>query len=485
MNRWLSTCNYSGRVLALFGLLTLLPAGVSLLADDGVWRVFVVSGAISAAVGLSVMGLTWKTRSDLMNRHGFFLVLQVWVLLPLFGALPILQIVDGISFTEAYFEATSGLTASGATVLTGLDSLPPSLNFWRGQMIWLGGMGLIVLAVAILPFLGVGGRQLLTAELPGPMKEQNLTPQITQTAKGLWMVYFGLTVACMLSYRVAGMDWLDAAVHGMTTLALGGFSTHDASFGHFDSVAIEAVAIFFMLVAGMNFATHFSAVRSRDLRSYYRDLEIRSFILALAAGVGIVALFLWRSGEYDTFGESLRYAAFNTVSIATTTGYSTTDFGSWPLFAPMLILLMANFVACGGSTGGGIKMVRCLILVKQVGTERIKVLHPNAFYDTKFGSLSLPNRVIVSVLFFVLAYMASAVLLTLLLLATGMDLLTAYSAAVASLSNTGPGLGDVGPASNYKHLTDVQTWLCTFAMLLGRLEILAFMVVFHPMFWRA
>lgn len=485
MTRWLSTLNYAGKVLALFGLLALLPAGVSLLADDGEWPAFVTTAGVSVAAGGAAALLTRRSRADLMNRHGFFLVLLVWIMLPLFGSLPILLVVDGVSFSEAYFEATSGLTASGATVLSGLDGMAPSLNFWRGQMIWLGGMGLIVLALAILPFLGVGGRQLLTTELPGPMKEQNLKPQIAQTAKGLWLVYVGLTLSCMAGYLLAGMGWLDAAVHAMTTLALGGFSTHDASFGHFDSPAIEAVAIFFMLLAGMNFATHFAVCLNRDPRTYLRDTELKAFAAVLALGVGVVTLFLWRTGEYATFWESLRYAAFNTVSIATTTGYSNTDFGAWPLFAPMLILLMANFVACGGSTGGGIKMVRCLILAKQMRTERIKLLHPSAFYDTKYGSVSLPNRVIASVLFFILAYIGGAVLLMLLLLATGMDFLTAFSAAVASISNTGPGLGEVGPAANYKHLTDVQTWLCTFAMLLGRLEILAFIVALHPMFWRS
>ncbi len=484
MSRWLHTFNLSGKVLVLFGLLALLPLPVSLAVGDGQWEAFVVTSALSASCGAAAMALTVRTRSDLRQRHGFFLVLQVWILLPLFGAVPIMMIVDDISLTEAYFEAASGMTASGGTVLSGIDELPPSLNFWRGEMIWLGGMGLIVLTIAILPFLGVGGRQLLTTELPGPLKEQNLTPQITKTAKGLWLIYLGLTLLCMFSYWLAGMTWFDAAVHSMTTLALGGFSSHDASFGHFDSVVIECVAIVFMLIAGMNFATHFAAFLNRSPRAYLGDIEIKSFLAVMAAAVACVTLFLWAQGSYDTFGESLRYAAFNTVSIATTTGYSNTDFNAWPLFAPMLMLALANFAACGGSTGGGVKMVRSLILFRQIGTERLKLLHPKAFYDTKFGSAALPNRIIVSVLFFIIAYFASALVLMLLLIATGMDFLTAFSAAVASISNTGPGLGDVGPAGNYSGLTDVQTWLCTFAMLLGRLEILAFMVALHPMFWR-
>ena len=484
MSRWLHTFNLSGKVLVLFGLLALAPLLVSLALDDGEWRAFALTAALCIGTGAASILATRRTQGDLKVRHGFFLVLQVWVLLPLFGAIPILEIVDGITLTKAYFEAASGMTASGGTVLSGIDSLPPSLNFWRGELIWLGGMGLIVLTIAILPFLGVGGRQLLTTELPGPLKEQNLTPQITKTAKGLWLIYLSLTLLCMLSYWAAGMDWMDAMVHSMTTLALGGFSSHDASFAHFDSVAIETVSIVFMLVAGMNFATHFSAFLSRDLRAYWGDIEIKTFLGVILACVAIVTLFLWDNGEYGTFLESLRYGAFNTVSIATTTGYSNADFGAWPLFAPMLMLVMANFVACGGSTGGGIKMVRCLILFKQVGTERLKLLHPKAFYDTKFGTHALPNRVLVSVLFFVLAYFASALILMMLLLGTGMDFLTAFSAAVASISNTGPGLGGVGPASNYSELSDTQTWLCTFAMLLGRLEILAFMVVVHPIFWR-
>jgi len=484
MSRWLHTLNLSGKVLVLFGLLALAPVAVSLATGDGEWRAFAKTAGLAIVAGGGTALLTRRARADLKVRHGFFLVLQVWVLLPLFGAIPILLIVDDVTLTKAYFEAASGMTASGGTVLSGIDALPPSLNFWRGEMIWLGGMGLIVLTIAILPFLGVGGRQLLTTELPGPLKEQNLTPQITKTAKGLWLIYLSLTLLCLLCYRLAGMEWFDATVHSMTTLALGGFSSHDLSFGHYDSVAIEAVAIFFMLVAGMNFATHFSAFLSKDLRSYWQDVEIKAFLGIMAAAVAAVTLFLWARGEYDTLAESLRYGAFNTVSIATTTGYSNTDFGAWPLFAPLLMLMLANFAACGGSTGGGVKMVRGIILWRQVGTESLKLLHPKAFYDTKFGGQTLPNRILVSVLFFVLAYLASAVILMMMLVATGMDFLTAFSAAVASISNTGPGLGDVGPAANYGWLSDTQTWLCTFAMLLGRLEILAFMVALHPSFWR-
>ena len=485
MRRWLSVLDIFGKVLAMFGLLMLVPLIVSLITGDGLARVYLMSAFIAVVAGLICWLIGKRHRADLYVRQGFLLVLSLWALLPIFAAVPLLLALPDLTFAEAFFEATSGLTASGATVLSGLDDMPPSLLFWRGEMIWIGGMGLIVLALAILPFLGVGGRQLFQTEMPGPMKDQKLTPQIAQTAKGLWMIYAGLTLLCAIAYKIAGMNWLDSIIHGFTTLGLGGFSSHDASFGYFNSPLIELVAIVFMLIAGMNFATHFIALKGGGgIRAYAADIECRAYAVTLALGVGIVAFYLWAAGEYENPVTALRYAAFNTISIATTTGYSNVDFNAWPLFAPLLMLALANFTACGGSTGGGIKMMRALIAWRHSDAERVRLAHPNAHCASKIGGRVIPERIIISVLFFILTYTMTALLFMLALAASGLDFLTSFSAAMACISNTGPGLGDVGPASSYAHLDDVQTALCAFAMLLGRLELLAFLVVLRRGFWR-
>ena len=485
MRQWLAILDFLGKAVFLFGLLMLFPISVSLLTHDGQATIFFFSALSTITIGLTLWLIGRSFRgNNVTKRHSFLLIIIIWTMLPIFAAAPILSIVPSLSIAEAYFEATSGLTATGATVLSGLDNMPPSLNFWRAQLIWLGGMGLIVLAVAILPFLGIGGRQLFKSEMPGPMKEEKLTPQLAETAKGLWKIYATLTIVCILSYKVAGMELLDAFVHGFTTLGLGGFSSHDASYQYFDSPLIEAIAIFFMLLAGMNFATHFAALYRKTPKAYLRDIEWRYFIGTLAVIITIITIYLWKTEVYPDLATSFRYAIFNSVSVVTTTGYSNADFGSWPIFAPLLILFFANFTACGGSTGGGIKMMRFLIVLGQSNTEKLRLLHPNIFHSAKVGNSYFPSEVVVSVIYFILAYVCTIILLMLALTATGLDFLTAFSASIASISNTGPGLGSVGPASNYSHLTDLQTWLCSLGMLLGRLELLAFFVVTSINFWR-
>jgi trk system potassium uptake protein TrkH len=369
-------------------------------------------------------------------------------------------------------------------VLSGLDALAPSVNIWRGFMIWLGGMGVIVLAVAILPLLGVGGSQLFKAETPTPMKDTKLTPRIAETAKGLWLVYFGFTGACMLAYWLAGMTWLDALMHGFTTMGLGGFSTHDASYAHWDSPAIETVAIVFMLVAAINFATHFLAWRRLSLRAYVVDPEAKVMLAVLALAVLLIAGYLVLTGVYEEFDTALRFSAFNVVSIATTTGYASTDFGEWPIFAPLLMLFLCSFISCSGSTGSGIKMVRAQILFKQLLRELLRTIHPRIYSPVKLSTRPVSNATVFAVLAYLFVYVASVVVISLLLTASGLDVLSAFSAAVASLNNTGPGLGEVGPAATYAGLSDTQTWICSFAMLLGRLELFTLLVVLTPAFWR-
>jgi trk system potassium uptake protein TrkH len=398
--------------------------------------------------------------------------------------LPLLRFFPDISFAKAYYEATSGLTASGGTVLTGLDLLPHSINLWRGEMVWLGGMGLIVLAVAILPMLGVGGRQLFKAEIPGPMKESKLTPRIAETAKGLWLVYVLLTLICVIAYKLAGMSWFDAVMHAFTTLGLGGFSSHDASYGYWNSPIIELVAILFMLISGINFATHFMVWRAKSFLSYYLDPEIKPyFIIVLASCIGLTG-YLWLTGVYTDPLTALRYASFNVVSVATTTGYSNTDYNLWPIFAPLWMLFLSGFCTSSGSTGGGIKMIRVRILYQQFFRELITIMHPQAVSPVKLGKNIVANRIIFAVFVFLFVYLASMILLTLVLTLSGLDEITAFSAAVANINNLGPGLNQIGPATTYASLTDFQISLCSFAMLLGRLEFYTFLIVFTAAFWK-
>jgi len=345
-------------------------------------------------------------------------------------------------------------------------------------------MGLIVLAVAILPMLGVGGRQMFKAETPGPMKDTKLTPRIAETAKGLWLVYAGITLACASAYKLAGMTWLDAVMHAFTTIGLGGFSSHDASFAHWNSPLIESIAILFMLIAGMNFATHFLVWREKTLSPYRYDPEAGLFITIILVSCLMLTLYLWIMGIYPDLLTALRYASFNTVSVATTTGYSNTDYNLWPIFAPLWMLLLCCFCSSSGSTGGGIKMIRARLLFKQVFREMIVIMHPQAVLPVKLSNNVVPNQIVYAVLAFLSIYIASIVSMTLILTFSGLDIITAFSTVVACINNLGPGLNQVGPATTFAGLNNFQTWVCSFAMLLGRLELFTLLVVFIPAFWR-
>ena len=470
-------------VIFIFGLTMLVPVGVSWVFQDGAARAFDEAILLTLGVGLVLWGFTRRNKRDLTIRDGFLMVALVWTVLPVFAALPLIFYLDA-SFTDAYFEAVSGLTTTGATVFSELDKLPVSINFWRTQLVWLGGMGLIVLAVAILPLLGIGGRQMFKAETPGPMKDSKMTPRIAETAKGLWGVYTGITVCCFLAYHWAGMSWMDAIMHSFSTMGLGGFSSHDASFGYFNSPTIETVSIVFMLIAGMNFATHFVALSGRSIRPYITDPEAVWFLVVALGSVLGIAVFLNENNVYRSFSEAFRYSAFNVVSIATTTGYANTDYYLWPMFAPLWMLFLSSFATSAGSTGGGIKMIRALVLYKQVNRELLRAIHPDAVYLVRIGSEVVPGNILFAVLAFGFMYMVSIVSMTLLMSLSGLDIITAFSAVVASINNTGPGLNQVGPATTFEVLNDFQTWICTFAMLLGRLEIFTLLVVFTPAFWR-
>ncbi len=485
MGRILPVLNVLGLVVLIFGLSLLVPIGVSWWIEDGAQSSFDEALALSVGIGALVYGMTRRFRRDLSIRDGFLLVISVWVILPAVASLPLMIAIPGLSFSDAYFEATSGLTATGATVLSGLDSLPGSINVWRTLLHWIGGLGIIVLAVAVLPMLGVGGRQLYRAETPGPMKDTKLTPRIAETAKGFWLIYVGFTAACAIAYRIAGMSWLDAVIHAFSTLALGGFSSHDASIGYFDSIAVESVAIAFMFISGLSYGAHFLGLTRRSLLPYLRDPEAKAFVLILAGSCLGIALYLWITGVYAEFATALRYAAFNTASVATTLGFSNTDYGAWPVFAPLWMLFLCGFVTCSGSTGGGIKMVRARLLVKQMFRETSLLVHPRAEIPVRLGQQVIPPRVVFAVLAFMSFYGTALLVVVFLLTLSGLDLLTALSAAIASLNNTGPGLGQVGPATTYASLNTFQIWVCTAAMLLGRLELFTLVVVLNRRFWRA
>jgi len=485
LNRFFPVLHVLSVVILIIGMAMAVPLGFSMVLHDAAERAYDGSIAITVVSGLVLFFATYRrNRRELQPRDGFLLVSLVWTVVPAFATLPLLFSIPGLSFTDAYFECVSGLTTSGATVLTGLDKLPPSINIWRSFLIWMGGMGIIVLAVAILPLLGVGGSQLFKAETPGPMKDTKLTPRIEETAKGLWVVYLLISVACLVSFKVAGMSWVDAFVHAFSTMGLGGFSSHDDSFGWFDSVAIESVAIFFMLVASLNFATHFLALRGRSLRAYGNDPEaIRVLLWIVGSGVGIAA-FLVATDTYQDFPTALRYAMFNVVSIASTTGFASTDFATWPVFAPVFMIFLSCFATSSGSTGGGIKMIRFSLLFKQSVRELTRIVHPKAVVPVKFGDQVIENNVIFSVLAFMLMYGGTVIVMTFLLMISGQDVITAITAVLACINNMGPGLGNVGPSTTYAVLNDFQTWVCTLTMLLGRLELFTILVLLTPAFWK-
>jgi trk system potassium uptake protein TrkH len=484
MSWLLAVCPVLGIIAMAMSLSHLLPVATSLALGDGTSSVFLSSMAINFAVGALLWVATRRYRHELQLREGILLISLVWIGGALFATVPLYFAVGALSFTDAYFETMSGLTATGATLLTGIDRLPPSVNVWRAELQWLGGMGVIVLVVAILPMIGVGGRQISKAEIPGPMKDDALTPRMTQTAKGLWFIYVALTGACLLAYWAAGMSWLDALVHSFTTVSLGGFSSHDDSLGYFSSPLIESVAIVFMLLAGINFSTHFLSWQQRSLAPYRRDMELPYFAGVLAASVALLTAFLWANGTYPDWLSSFRQAAFHVISVGTNTGYATTDYDRWPVFAPLWLIFLGTFVACSGSAGGGIKMVRAIILYRQVFREFSKLSHPNAVNPLKLGVQTIPNQVVFSVLAFFFAWLATLVSMTLLLTFSGLDIITAFSSVVASLNNISPGLHQVGPAANFAVLSDFQTWVCTATMLLGRLELLTVLVILTPAFWR-
>ena len=473
-----------GFAVALFSVAFLVPLAYAFISDEPTVHAFATGFLLTFSVGVGSHLLTRKFKRELQPRDGFLLVSMVWAGLPAFSTIPMMIFFPDLSLTDAYFEMVSALTTTGATVLTGLDNMPASINIWRSLLAWMGGMGILVLAVAILPLLGVGGSQVFKAETPGPMKDSKLTPRITETAKSLYLVYFVLSLACAISYKLAGMTWLDAFMHAGTTMSLSGFSSHDASYAYFDSAAVEMVAVTFMLIAGINFSIHFLAWRGKSFRPYSTCPEAKWFLLLMLASVLFITVYLLAHQQYTTFSEAFRFSLFNVVSVATTTGFANTDYGQWPLFAPLLMIFLSIFATAAGSTGGGIKMLRAVILFQHAVGELSRILHPRAVNPVRIRGSAVNSQVISGVLAFMLMYGMSIILITMIQMFTGLEPIAALTGTIAMINCLGPALGELGPASNFAGLGDFQTWVYSFAMLLGRLEMFTILVLFTPAFWR-
>jgi trk system potassium uptake protein TrkH len=443
-----------------------------------------------ASVNFALHFTAWKhassaayfTDPELRVRDGFLVVTATWLLVSAACALPFMLGPTQLSFARAYFESASGLTTTGATVLSGLDSLPQSLLFYRQSLCFLGGMGIVILAVAILPMLRVGGSQVFRTESAGPVKDTRLTPRIAETARALWLVYVGLNALCAIAFWAAGMSVFDAVCHAFSTLATGGFSTHDANFGHFQNALLQAIATLFMFVASVNFALHFTAWKHASSAAYFTDPELRAYVAILLAGATLVTIGAYAQGTHGGLVASFGQSLFLTVSMMSTTGFATSDLAGWPGYVSMGLLLAGFVGGCAGSTSGGVKVMRAVMLFRQGGREVLQLVHPRGRFLVKMGGVNVPGAVLAAVTGFCTLYVASYVALALAVSATGVDVLTSWSAVASCLNNMGPGLGPL--AAQFGDLNPVATWILSFAMILGRLEVFTLLVLFTPAFWR-
>lgn len=470
-----------GVLLLLFSTTLLAPMVVSLIYDDGEFTHLALTFGSAVLLGLSLWLPLLRKPTDIRNRDGFVIVALMWVTMSLLGSLPFMLALD-MSFPDALFESASGYTTTGSTVIVGLDDLAPSILFYRQVIQWLGGIGVIVLAVALLPMLRIGGMQLYRAEMPGPAKHERITPRIAGTARTLVVIYAWMTVACAACFWFAGMGAFDAIAHSFSTLATGGFSTHDASIAYFNSPEIEAVAIVFMLLAGISFNLHFVFWQTWRLRDYFENTQTRVFMTVVAVLVGFVAYVLYDTGARSTPTEAFRYAAFEVASVITNTGFGIDDFSLWPLALPIILIFASIMGGCAGSTAGGMKVVRFAIVGKQGVAQIRKLVHPTAIFPIKVDGRVVPDPVLSGVWGFFAIYVAVYAVTMVVLMMDGMDQVTAFGAVAACLNNLGPGLGDV--AANFVTVSSQSKLLLVFTMLFGRLEIFTFLVLLTPSFWR-
>lgn len=483
-HRYAGVQRIMGVLLMVFSLSMLPPLAMDLALAEDVATPFLAGMWITLSTGALLWWPVRGIRSELKVRDGFLITVLFWLVLGVFGAIPLFLAAEAWhSPTDAIFESISGLTTTGATtVAAGLDDMPHSLLFYRAQLHWLGGMGIIVLAVAVLPMLGVGGMGLYKAETPGPMKDAKLTPRITSTARALWVIYVILTTACGVSYWLAGMTPFDAICHAFATLSTGGFSTHDASIGHFDNPLIELVAMLFMIIGASNFALHYVAWNGRSLQGYFRDSEFKTFLMLFAVMGTLVCLPLITSGTYPDAATAIRKGMFQVIAYGTDAGFGTADPTKWPVYVPTLLVLCTFMMCCAGGTGGGVKVVRLMLFLRQAFRELKLLIHPNAEVAIKLDQKVVANDVVYAVGGFFSVYIGMTLLLTGLMQLAGLDALTAFSAVAACINNAGPGLGEV--YANVSTVTDFGKWVLIFAMLAGRLEIFTLLVLFTPAFWR-
>ena len=484
----LSIIRIIGILVMCFSGTMLIPAFVALIYGDGGGKAFMQAFMLSLTAGTLLWWPCHHHKQELRSRDGFLIVVAFWFVLGGLATLPLLLFdAPHLTVASAVFEAFSGLTTTGATVMTGLDNLPKAILFYRQFLQWLGGMGIIVLAIAIIPLLGIGGMQLYRAEMSGPMKEQKIRPRITETAKVLWMIYLSLTLSCALAYWLAGMSVFDAITHSFSTVSIGGFSTHDASIGYFNSPLINGITVLFLLVSACNFGLHFRAFstigRENFFKIYLRDPEFRFFISIQIILVVVCTSVMWGNSYFKTSWQDFEQVLFQAVSISTTTGYTTSDFAAWPSFVPVLLISASFMGGCAGSVGGGLRVARVLVLYLQGKRELKRVVHPNLVYPIKWGKNVLDERVIGSIWAFFSAYILVFLICLLGVIACGVEPFNAFNAVLASINNLGPGLGAV--SSNMIAIPDSAKWILTIAMVCGRLEIFTLLALFTPAFWRS
>jgi len=467
--------------LFLFLAVTLLfPIIVSLIYSESDLVPFLLTTAISIVLGL-VLFFSFKTDYEIKFKEGFALVTLSWVGFALVGALPFYLSGYIPSFTDAFFETMSGFTTTGASILTDIEILPHGLLFWRSFTHWLGGMGIILLSLAILPFLGVGGMQLYKAEVPGP-EHDRITPRIKETAKILWEVYLLFSIIEIILLKLAGMEWFDSICHTFGTMATGGFSTKNASIGHYDSGLIDFIIILFMIIAGINFSLHFRALKG-NFKIYWRDSEVKFFFGLITFGLVIIFVDLVLVHDYS-IGKAIQKGLFQTVSILTTTGYGTDDYEAWSASGQVILFLFMFLGGCAGSTGGGMKIIRALIVLKSGLNELKKLIHPNAVLPVRINKKAIPSDIVTNVGGFFILFISLFVLGVIVMSILGMDFISAIGSVAATMGNIGPGLGAVGPTDNYAQVSDLGKWFLSFLMLAGRLEIYTVIVLLTPVFWK-
>lgn len=473
-----------GFLLMVFSVTLLPPIGVDLIYKEHHWHNFFMPLLLNLGIGFLIWYPARHNRNEIRVRDGFFISAMFWIVLSLVASTPFQLTPElNLSFTDAVFEATSGLTSTGASLISGLDTLPHGILYYRQQLNWLGGLGIVILAVAILPMLGVGGMQLYKTEMSGPSKDDKMAPRIAETAKGLWIIYLWLTAMCATAFWLGGMTPFDAIGYAFSVMSLGGFAPHDAGMGYYNTPYLLAVGGFFMLIAGIQFTMHFIAWRTKGIVHYWRSPEVRFYLLIVTLSTCIIGITLWINHTFADIDEAFLTGFFNMISVMTTTGLTTTDLSVWPSFIPVLLIMLSFIGGSAGSTAGGIKVVRILLLWKQGLRELHRLIHPNAIVPIKLGARTVPDGIITSVWAFFALYIFTAAFITLLFMATGLDFFSAFATTAGTLNNMGVGLGG-SISSGFAVLSDSATWIGTFAMLLGRLELFTILVLFTRAFWK-